>query len=103
MGHDKARATYRRAVAVELRQQGYSYDEIAEVLEYRDRSGAWRAVMRALRGREVTAVDRYRMVRYAELEGVHRASWPRAELGDLTAVSRCLSASEERMRLLGLT
>ena len=51
VSHDKARSRYRKAVALELRQQGYSYDEIAEVLDFKDRSGSWRCVMRALESR----------------------------------------------------
>ena len=102
MGHDKAQVAYRRGVAVELRTQGYSYDDIAEVLEFKDRSGAWRCVQRALRDREVSAVDRYRMTRYAELEAEHRTASRAAELGDLRAVNRCLRAASERMMLMDL-
>ena len=42
MGHDRARSAYRKGVAVELHTQGYSYDEIAETLGFKDRSGAGR-------------------------------------------------------------
>ncbi len=102
MGHDRARSAYRKGVAVELRTQGYSYDEIAETLEFKDRSGAWRCVQRALQQRGATATDRYRMVRYAELENLHRALWQAAELGDHDAVLRCLRVAEARTKLLGL-
>lgn len=102
MGHDKARAAYRRAVAVELRTQGYSYDEIAEALEYRDKSGAWRAVAKALTDRQATAVDRLRMVRFAELEGEHKAAWERAKGGDFRAIDKIMRCADERLVLLGV-
>ena len=63
MGHDRARSASRRGIAVELRTQGYSYDAIAQTLEFKDRSDAWRCVQRALQQRGATASDRYRMVR----------------------------------------
>ena len=102
MGHDKARAAYRRAVAVELRTQGYSYDDIAQTLEYKDRSGAWRAVMKALEDRQVMAVDRLRMVAFAELEDEHRRAWKQAQAGDFKAIDQVLRCSEGRVKLLGL-
>lgn len=103
MGHDKARAAYRRAVAAELRTQGYSYDAIAETLEYKDRSGAWRAVMKGLEHRQVTAVDRMRMVEFAELEGQHRIAWEQAKLGNFKAIDQVLRCADSRLKLLGVT
>ena len=102
MGHDKARAAYRRAVAVELRTQGYSYDEIAETLEYKDRSGAWRAVTKAMSERQATAVDRLRMMRFAELEDEHRAAWHQAKCGDFRAIDKVMRCADERLALLGV-
>jgi hypothetical protein len=102
MGHDKARAAYRRAVAAELRTQGFSYDEIAEALEYKDRSGAWRAVMKAMNDRQVTAVDRLRMVEFAELTDEHRVVWQQAKMGDFKAIDQVLRCADSRLSLLGL-
>lgn len=102
MGHDKARVAYRQATAAELRTQGYSYDEIAQVLDYKDRSGAWRAVMKAMNDRQVTAVDRLRMVEFAELTEQHRVAWQKAKAGDFNAIDRVLRCAEGRMSLLGL-
>ena len=99
MATDRARAQYRAAVAVELRMAGADYDEIARELGFAGRSGAWTAVQRALRQRSASAVDRYRMVRYAELEDIHRRWWPAALAGDLSAMGRVLAASSERSLL----
>jgi hypothetical protein len=98
---DRAGSSYRAAVAVELRLAGADYDEIAQELGFANRSGAWKAVQRALRQRSATAVDRYRMTRYAELEDVHRRWWPSAVAGDLAAINRVLAASSERSTLVG--
>lgn len=100
MSRDKARAKYRKAVAVEMRIQGFSYAEIAETLEFKDRSGAWRCVMRALEEREVTAVERYRITRYAQLERDRQRLWAQAELGDLDAINRIAHGIGERSSLL---
>jgi hypothetical protein len=102
MGHDCARSRYRAAVAVELRMAGAEYQEIAKELGYADKSGAWRAVQRSLRSRQVTAIDRYRITRYAELEAGHKAAWPAARIGDIKAVERCLNIADARVRLLEL-
>lgn len=102
MGHDKARAAYRRAVAAELRTQGHSYDEIAATLEYKDRSGAWRAVMKASNDRQVSALDRLRMVEFAELTDEHRAVWQQAKAGDFKAIDQVLRCADGRLKLLGL-
>lgn len=80
----------------------YFFWGTSETPEFKDRSGAWRCVQRALQQRGVTATDRYRMVRYAELENLHRAPWQAAELGDHDAVLRCLRVAEERTKLLDL-
>jgi len=102
MGHDSARSRYRAAVAVELRMAGAQYEDIAKELGYADKSGAWRAVQRSLKARTVSAVDRYRMVKYAELESLHHRELPSAMKGDLSAVNRLVQASGERVSLMGL-
>lgn len=81
---------------------GAEYSEIAKELGFADKSGAWRAVQRSLKARQTSAVDRYRMVRFAELESQHRSVWPSAELGDLRAINRCLRIADERAQLLAL-
>jgi len=102
MGHDCARSRYRAAVAVELRMAGAEYQEIAKELGYADKSGAWRAVQRSLRNRQVSSTDRYRITRYAELEAGYNLAWPAAQLGDVQAIDRCLNIADERTQLLGL-
>ena len=100
MASDKAIAAYRSARAVEMRLAGEDYDEIAKELQYADKSGAWRAVDRALRARTDRAVDEYHRQRLAEVERTISAYEPAAMLGDLSAVDRVLSAVRERARLL---
>lgn len=102
MGRDKALSAYREVVAMELRTSGHSYQDIADIVGFSDRSGAWRAVQRALKKKVVTAVDRYRMLRFAQAEAEHRQAWPAAQLGDFRAIDRCLRSLDERMSLMDL-
>ena len=100
MSRDRALSQYRAAVAVELRMAGSDYDEIAKELGFANRSGAWKAGQRALESRTIRSVDRYRMMRYAELEAKQRSLWPAAKLGDLKAVEKYLHIAHERVKLL---
>lgn len=101
MPRDKAATAYRQNLAMELRTSGYSYDDIAEVIGYADRSGAWRAVQNALAKKTLTSVDRYRMLRFAELEAEHRRTWAAAHAGDFRALDQCIRALDERVKLMG--
>ena len=103
MYNDQAKARYRGALAVELRMQGYTYDELAEILGYTHRSAARKAVMRTIKERANVAVDAFRVHRYLEIEDVHRRSLPAALKGDPRALARCLRASDERTELFGLS
>ena len=100
MASDKAIAAYRSARAVEMRLAGEEYDQIAQELQYADKSGAWRAVDRALRARTDRAVDEYHRQRLAAAERTIAEYEPAALLGDLRAVERVLTAIRERARLL---
>lgn len=99
--YDRARAEYRGALGVELRMQGYSYDDLAELLGYADRSGARKAVMRAVRARRNHAVDLYRIHRMYACEDIERLQWPRAMRGDARALAKVLRAGLERAELAG--
>jgi len=99
MRHDPAIAQFRGALAVELRAQGLTYADIADVLQYRHRSSARKATMRTIRERADMAVDVYRVQKYLRLEDDTRGSLPPALRGDARALARCLRASRERVNL----
>lgn len=102
MPHDLALARYRGAIAVQLRLEGMTYQELAEVLGYTHRSAARKAVMRTIQERADMVVDAYRVQRYLELEDWHRRSWVDALRGRPKAINTCLKAADERTWLLGM-
>jgi len=102
LSHDLALARYRGAVAVQLRLEGMTYQELAETLGYSHRSAARKAVMRTIKERADMAVDAYRVQRFLDLEESHRRAWIEAIRGHPGAITRCLKVSDERLRLKGL-
>lgn len=99
---DAALSSERRLRAVEMALAGKSYDQIAETLGYANRSGAWKAVQRALHDREVLGADELRELELQRLEALHCANWGAALSGDLKAANVVLRAADQRIRLLGL-
>ncbi len=103
MAANDSMARFRGALAVELRMQGMTFDELAEVLGYTHRSAARKAVLRTIKERADVAVDVYRVQRYLEMEDIHKKSWPAALRGDPRALARCLRAMSERASITGIT
>lgn len=97
-----AYVAYRQARATELALAGHDYDTIARELGYANRSGAWKAVQRALRGRTTNAVDQCRQEQLVHLDRVMAAQWDDAMTGNVRAAHAVLRAIEQRVRLLGL-
>lgn len=96
--------------ALELRQAGATYEEIAEALGYEDRSGPYRAVKNALEELPREAAVELRRLEAMRLDRLQRAIWVRA-LGsggdvpvppDLRAVDRVLEIQKRRANLFGL-
>ena len=88
--------------ALELRKAGASYDQIAEKLGWRGRSGAFNAVMRALRKTIQEPADDVRKLEVERLDALLLALWPQARQGNQGAVDRVLRVMERRSKLLGL-
>ena len=102
MPHDMALARYRGAVAVQLRLEGHTYEELAATLGYTHRSAARKAVMRTIKARADMVVDAYRVHRYLELEEQHNRAWVDALSGRPQATKSCLKAADERLLLNGV-
>lgn len=100
MRADAAATLYRSAVAAELRIEGMSYDDIARTLGYANRSGAWKAVTRALRVRQASAGRELWEATMVDLEMLHERAWGRAMRGDPSAVAICLEVGRRRVALL---
>ena len=97
-----ALAAYRKARATEMALAGCDYDTIADELGYANRSGAWKAVQRALAQRTDRAVEAYRREQVALLDAVMNAQWEDALAGDVRAALAVVRTIEQRVRLLGL-
>lgn len=67
-GHDLVRAAARRAQAVRLRRDGATYEQIAELAGYSDKSTARKAVLRAFRQVEVESVTELRELENRRLD-----------------------------------
>jgi hypothetical protein len=100
----------RRALAVELRRSGLSFDRVAEQVKTRypgtpagyDRASAYRDVMFVLRalieepGREVIAGE------LSRLDAALTAIWVQVRRGDLLAIDRMIKIMDQRAKYLGL-
>ncbi|MFI9463771.1 hypothetical protein [Streptomyces xiamenensis] len=100
---DKGRA--REVRVVELRLQGWGFEQIAAEVGYADRAGAHKAFSRAMQAAlEEQAKDRNELAQ-AELERldwVIRSMSPALAMGDHRAAQAILGAIDRRTRLLGL-
>ena len=99
----KTMAAYRQAQAVEMMLAGKDFDTIAVELGYATRSGAWRAVQRALSKQREALAGEYLMLEVQRLDALQVALWDEAMAGDVKAALGCLRIIEQRMALLGLT
>ncbi|MGO4600088.1 hypothetical protein [Terrabacter sp. 2RAF25] len=99
---NRALAAARRARAVELRTQGWTYQAIADELGYAGRAPVWRLVQSALQSRTAEAVDGLRQQEFTRLEALLAAYWDAATTGDLGAARTVLDVIRGETRLLGL-
>jgi hypothetical protein len=95
--------------ALELRQQGHTYEDIARALGYANPMGAWHAVKAALKKGFVEAAEEFKQLELEKLDEIERRLWPlilRRRGGqpapDYKALDRLLTISKRRAALLGL-
>jgi hypothetical protein len=98
----RLRAIERQRQALELRKAGVSFDEIGHTLGYAGPSGAYRAVMSALKRTLQEPADEVRKLELARLDRAQRVAWERMLQGDLEALARVIKVMEHRAKLLGL-
>src|SRR5688500_3921734 len=87
---NRALATARRARAVELRAQGWTYQDIAQELGYANRGTVFRIVGNALASQERLAVDELRSLEVERLDALQVGIWQRAMEGDVDAAMAAL-------------
>ena len=98
----RVQAHERQKQALQLRTAGVAYEEIAARLGYRGRSGAYAAVMRALRATLQEPADELRTLELERLDRLLLGVWGQAAKGNQGAVDRALRIMERRAKLLGL-
>lgn len=96
---DRANVKYRQARAVELRREGLEYADIAKIVGYASKSGAWHAVQSALTKRTITAADHLIQHAYLELDRLQSKVWPAAMTGNVKAAGQCLQIMDRRIKL----
>ena len=99
---NKALAAARRTRAIELRTQGWTYEQIADELGYANRGTVYTIVSKALAAQEADGVENLRAIEIERLDRLQKSLWPLAEAGDVAAVSEIRRIIEARVRLLGL-
>lgn len=95
----------RRAKAIRLKIDGYTYTEIAEELGYSSRGSANSDIRRALEKHvieEGLAVEAWRELELARLDVLQKAIWPEAMKGSPRAIETALKILDRRAKLLGL-
>jgi len=92
----------RRLRALELRAAGYSYAQIAQMLGYRSKAGAWSAVHRAIDAIEREDAKHLLAIELERLDTAQRAIWEKVQAGDVSAVRALVAIIQTRAKLLGL-
>lgn len=99
---NRALAAARRARAIELRAQGWTYEQIADELGYANRGTVCHVVNDALKVRTDEAVDKLRSLEVQRLDALQVALWHKAMAGDVIAAQAAIRIIASRCRLLGL-
>lgn len=87
---------------LELKRAGETYDAIARAENYKDRSGAKKAVDRALARTLQEPADELRKIEGDRLDRLQTAYWDDAMLGDVAAGKMVLGVMARRASLYGL-
>lgn len=88
--------------ALELRKQGYSYEDIAKACGYASRGAAHNAVSSALKQTLREPADELRTLELERLDKIIRAMQPALDQGDTKAAACIIRVMERRAKLLGL-
>lgn len=95
-------ATERARLALSLRKQGYTLDDIAKQCGYQDKSGAWRAIKRELDRCVASEVSELRKIEEMRLDEMLKVCYAKALEGNLWAVDRVIALSKRRSEVTGL-
>jgi len=88
--------------AVELRKAGLSYDRVAELAGYSNRSGAWKAVKAVLERNETDSATEMRVLMAERLDTLFERAYRAVLEGDLSQIKNCIAIEKRRADLFGL-
>lgn len=95
-------AAEKRRKALDLRLQGYSYQDIADTGLYVSKGSVHKAVAQGLKDIPREAAEQAREAEMGRLDMMQKAVMQQALAGDPMAVDRVLKVVEARSKLLGL-
>jgi hypothetical protein len=109
----RLKAAERQRQALQMRIRNATFDQIAKTLGYRSPSGAYKAVMCALKKTLQEPADELRLMEYERLNLLYREVLARAltlrdedgnltQIGDMGAIDRCIRISDRISKLMGL-
>ena len=92
----------RELAVVELRREGKTWQQIAEVVNYATAMGAWKAYQRACQRTLQEPTDEARRIELDRLDALQRIYWEPAVEGNLRAADFVLRVIDRRARILGI-
>lgn len=95
-------AAEKARLAINLRKQGYTLDEIALHCGYQDKSGAYRAIKRELDNIVAEEVEDLRKMEMLRLDEMLKVCVEKALKGDLWAIDRVVNISKRRSEITGM-
>lgn len=105
----RLQAAEKRIRALALRRIGFSYAQIAREVGYRNKGGAYEAVMQELNEGRAEATEEVRLLELERLDRLQAALWPKAvgnpqqgDAPDLPSLDRVLKIMERRAAISGL-
>lgn len=99
---NKALASARKAKAIALKAQGWTYQQIADAMGYRNKDTVYAIIKQAQSKQLAEGVQYHRDIELARLNSLQAALWDTAMAGDVSAAHECLKLIIARCRLLGL-
>ena len=95
-------AAEKAKLAISLRKQGYTLEEIALQCGYQDKSGAYRAIKRELDNVVAEEVEDLRKMEMLRLDAMLKVCIKEALEGNLWAVDRVVNISKRRSEITGM-
>lgn len=92
----------KQVLALKLRREGRTYDEIARELGYASKSGAYRAVSSAMMRTLRAPADELRQLEAIRLDALQSGIWEDAMSGNVKAVDAVLKIIARRVKLFAL-